>query len=85
MAATQRPITVAALNESSGEPAWRTIPSWFIFGDRDKNIPAEALSFMAERAGSKETVVVRGASHVVMISHPQAVAKLIRKAAKAVV
>jgi pimeloyl-ACP methyl ester carboxylesterase len=60
MAATQRPITVAALNEASGEPAWRTIPSWFIFGDRDKNIPAEALSFMAERAGSKETVVVRG-------------------------
>jgi pimeloyl-ACP methyl ester carboxylesterase len=85
MAATQRPITVAALNEASGEPAWKTIPSWFTFGNRDKNIPAQALSFMAERAGSKETVVVKGASHVLMISHPEAVAKLIKKAAKAVV
>src|SRR5690606_6287475 len=27
MAATQRPVTDAALNESSGEPAWKTIPS----------------------------------------------------------
>ena len=85
MAATQRPITVAALHEASGEPAWKTISSWFIFGDRDKNIPAEAHSFMAERAGSKETVVVKGASHVLMVSHPESVAKLIKKAAKAVV
>jgi len=85
MAVTQRPITVAALNEPSGEPAWKMIPSWFIFGDRDKNIPLKAHSFMAERAGSKETVVVKGASHVVMVSHPEAVAKLINKAAKAVV
>lgn len=28
MAATQRPIAKAALEEKFGEPAWRTVPSW---------------------------------------------------------
>ncbi len=83
MAATQRPITEAALNEVSTDPALKSIPTWFVYGDRDKNIPPQALSFMAERAHSKQTVVVRGASHVVMVSHPATVAKLIEDAAQA--
>jgi pimeloyl-ACP methyl ester carboxylesterase len=81
MAAGQRPITEAALNEKAGEPAWKTLPSWFVYGDGDKNIPAAALEFMAERAGSKRTVVIEGASHVVMISQPQAVSDVIEEAA----
>lgn len=83
MAATQRPVTVAALNEASGPPAWKTIPAWFIFGNLDKNIPLAALSFMAQRAGAKQTIEIKGASHVVMVSHPGAVAKLIYEAAAA--
>ena len=47
------------------------------------NIPAQALAFMAERAHSKQTVVVKGASHVVMVSHPEPVAKMIKAAAAA--
>ncbi|MDF8357476.1 alpha/beta fold hydrolase [Ensifer adhaerens] len=82
MAAGQRPITEAALTEKSGSPAWKTLPSYFIYGDGDKNIPAKALGFMAERAASKHTVVIQGASHVVMVSQPQAVADVIEEAAK---
>ena len=82
MAAGQRPITEAALTEKSGEPAWKSLPSYFVYGDGDKNIPAQALSFMAERASSVRTVVVEGASHVVMVSHPQVVAELIEEAAQ---
>lgn len=82
MAAGQRPITEAALGEKSGEPAWKALPSYFVYGDGDKNIPAEALGFMAERAGSRRTVVVEGASHVVMVSQPKVVADLIEEAAK---
>lgn len=82
MAAGQRPITEAALTEKSGKPAWKALPSYFIYGNSDKNIPAKALGFMAERASSKHTVVVEGASHVVMVSQPQAVAELIEEAAK---
>ncbi|MEU7825221.1 alpha/beta hydrolase [Catellatospora sp. NPDC049133] len=84
MAAGQRPITEAALNEASANAAWKNIPSWFVYGSADKNIPAQAHAFMAQRAGSKETVVVDGASHVVMISHPDQVAKLIQNAAATV-
>jgi pimeloyl-ACP methyl ester carboxylesterase len=81
MAATQRPIAESALNEASGAPAWKDIPSWFIFGTLDKNIPYAAQSFMAKRAGAKKTVEVKNASHVVMVSHPDAVAQLISDAA----
>jgi pimeloyl-ACP methyl ester carboxylesterase len=83
MASTQRPIAEAAFNEASSTPAWKSTPSWFIYGDRDLNIPASAHAFMAKRANSKETIAVKGASHVVMISHPDAVAKLIEQAAVA--
>ena len=83
MAVAQRPVTDAALNEASGAVAWNTVPSWFIYGSADKNVPAAAQTFMAERAHAKKVVVVKGASHVVMISHPDAVAKIIVDAAVA--
>lgn len=83
MAAGQRPIAEAALSEPSTAPAWKSVPSWFIYGTKDKNIPPAALGFMAERAKSRQTVVVKGASHVVMVSHAPAVARLIEKAATA--
>lgn len=81
MAATQRPITDIALNEPAGSPAWKNLPSWFVYGDRDKNIPPQALGFMAERAHSRGTSVVKGASHVLMVSNPATVAKIIEQAA----
>jgi pimeloyl-ACP methyl ester carboxylesterase len=60
MAATQRPITMAAFHEPSGESAWKTIPSWFIFGNRDKNIPAETHSFMASVPARRKRSWSRG-------------------------
>jgi pimeloyl-ACP methyl ester carboxylesterase len=81
MATGQRPVTDAALNEASPAPAWKTIPSWFIYGKADKNIPAAAQDFMAKRAKARKTIVIDGASHVVMTSHPAEVAKLIEEAA----
>ncbi|AZF16185.1 alpha/beta fold hydrolase [Pseudomonas sp. R3-18-08] len=83
MAATQRPVTEAALNEPFTTPAWKHIPSWAIYGDKDKNIPPQALAFMAQRAGAKAVEVVKGASHVVMVSNPAPVARLIERAATA--
>jgi pimeloyl-ACP methyl ester carboxylesterase len=83
MAAEQRPIAAAALDEAETEPAWKNLPSFFVYGDQDKNIPPKLEAFMAERAHAKQTVVVKGASHVVMLSHPQTVAKLIETAADA--
>jgi len=83
MAASQRPIAEAALQEPSGPPAWKKIPSWFLFGSLDNNIPRASLSFMAKRAGGKKIIEIDGASHVVMISHPEALVKLIEEASTA--
>ncbi|WP_163618139.1 alpha/beta hydrolase [Microbacterium sp. B35-30] len=81
-AATQRAIRDFALGEPqpAETPAWKTLPSWFVFGTGDKNIPAEGLRFMADRAGSLKTVEIEGASHSVMVSNPDAVADLIQDA-----
>lgn len=83
MAATQRPVAQAALAEPSGAAAWKRLPSYVIYGSADRNIPAEVQSFMASRAQAKKTVVLNGASHALMISHPDKVAALIEDAAKA--
>jgi pimeloyl-ACP methyl ester carboxylesterase len=82
MAITQRPIAEAALGEGSGDaPLWKTVPSWFVFGDLDRNIPAGAHRAMADRAGSRRTVEIAGASHVVGVSHPAETTELILEAA----
>ncbi|WP_236585452.1 alpha/beta hydrolase [Dyella sp. EPa41] len=83
MAATQRPLLQAALDEKAGAAAWKNIPSWWVYGDADKNIPPQAMAFMAKRAAARDVIVVKGGSHVVMVSHPDTVAHLIEKAAVA--
>jgi pimeloyl-ACP methyl ester carboxylesterase len=84
MAVTQRPVTQAALGEPSGDaPLWRTVPSWFVFGELDRNIPAGAHRIMAERAGSRRTVEIAGASHVVGMSHVAETVQMILEAADA--
>jgi pimeloyl-ACP methyl ester carboxylesterase len=81
-AVTQRPITEGALGEASpGEPAWKSTPSWFLFGDQDLNIPVASHRFMAERAGSRRTVELAGGSHTVAIPEAAALVDLIREAA----
>ena len=82
MAATQRPATQEALLEPSGEqPLWKHVPSWFVFGELDRNIPAELEHYMAKRAGAHRTIEIPGASHAVTVAHPDATAHLILEAA----
>ncbi|MFD9547042.1 alpha/beta fold hydrolase [Nocardia salmonicida] len=84
-AATQRPLNDRALNGKSGAPSWKTVPSWFVFPDADYNIPVAAHRFMAERAGSRATIEIAGASHALPASQPAAVAEVILTAIDAVV
>jgi pimeloyl-ACP methyl ester carboxylesterase len=81
MAATQRPVTQEALSEGSGEPLWRDLPSWFLFGEEDRNIPAALQRFMAERAGALRVVGIEGGSHAIPVSNPEMTAELILEAA----
>jgi pimeloyl-ACP methyl ester carboxylesterase len=82
MAATQRPATQEALVEPSGErPLWTELPSWFLIGDEDRNIPPALQHFMAERAVAQRTIEISGASHAIAVSQPEATAQLILEAA----
>jgi pimeloyl-ACP methyl ester carboxylesterase len=81
LAATQRPITLDALNEPSGVPAWRTIPSWYLVGTKDRVIPPAAQRAMAERAGS--TVSEFPSGHLGLISDPKAVSVVVLQAVEA--
>jgi pimeloyl-ACP methyl ester carboxylesterase len=81
MAISQRPITLEALQEPSGEPLWKHLQSWFIFGEQDRNIPAEVQHFMAKRARAHRTIAVPGGSHALAVSQPEAVVHPILEAA----
>ncbi|MBT0993559.1 alpha/beta hydrolase [Cellulomonas sp. DKR-3] len=81
-AVTQRPVRDVALGEAqpAGTPAWRSLPSWFVFGDADRNIPVTGLRFMAQRAEPVSVTELPGASHSVMVSRPDEVTAVILQA-----
>ena len=64
-----------------GEPAWKTKPSWYVVAQNHQTIAPEQERFMSKRMGA--TTVKVDSSHVPMISHPDLVIDLIKKAAKA--
>ncbi|MGH2355520.1 MAG: alpha/beta fold hydrolase [Chloroflexota bacterium] len=82
MAATQRPLDVGSLFIPSAAAAWKTIPSYCMVATQDNTIGTANVRFMAERAC--DTPVEVDASHVVMISQPDAVADLIVTAARSI-
>jgi pimeloyl-ACP methyl ester carboxylesterase len=82
LASTQRPIAEVAFAEPTTAPAWKSLPAWAVIPTGDKAVGTDALRFMTERTGA--TIVEIDASHVVMISQPQAVADVIMSAASAV-
>ena len=83
MAATQRPVAQAALEEQSGpQPLWKQVPSFFFIGAEDRNIPAALQRSLAERADSRGTVEIADGSHAVAVAQPEATAQLILEAAR---
>ncbi|WBB55607.1 alpha/beta hydrolase [Verrucosispora sp. WMMD573] len=83
MARTQRPITEQALGDGlSGAAAWRSLPSWFVFGDADRNIPVAAHRFMAERAEPRGQREIVGGSHAMAVAQPGEIAETIIEAVR---
>jgi pimeloyl-ACP methyl ester carboxylesterase len=82
MANSQVPWGLDALNGAVTQPAWQSKPSWYLVATDDRMIPPPAQRAMSKRAGS--SVVEVNGSHAVYVSQPEAVADLIKKAAKSV-
>jgi pimeloyl-ACP methyl ester carboxylesterase len=77
--AVQWPFQKSLLAGRTTHAAWRTKPSFYAVSTEDRTINPDLERFMAKRMGAK-TVEVK-ASHVSLISQPDAIAKLILEAA----
>jgi pimeloyl-ACP methyl ester carboxylesterase len=81
MADSQVPWGVKALEGAVTEPSWRKKPSWYLVATDDRMIPPPAQQMMAKRAGA--TIVESKGSHAIYVSRPDAVASIIKSAARA--
>jgi pimeloyl-ACP methyl ester carboxylesterase len=62
--------------------AWKSKPSWYIVAKADRAVHTDLQRFLAKRMGA--TTVEANSSHVPMLSQPDLVVDVIRKAASAV-
>ncbi|SEO93654.1 Alpha/beta hydrolase family protein [Methylobacterium sp. ap11] len=77
--AVQQPFRKALLTGRTTRAAWRSKPSFYAVSTEDRTIDPDLERFMAKRMNAK-TVELK-ASHLSLISQPQAVADLILEAA----
>ena len=82
MHAVQQPIAGSAFNDLMGQPAWKSLPTWFLIAKDDEALPPDAERQFAARMGA--TTVEVPSSHVAMVSHPADVVDLIETAAQTV-
>jgi pimeloyl-ACP methyl ester carboxylesterase len=73
--AVQKPFQRPLLSGVVSEAAWRSKPSFYAVSTQDRTIDPDFQRFMADRMGA--TTIEIDASHVPMISQPEAVAELI--------
>jgi pimeloyl-ACP methyl ester carboxylesterase len=81
LAATQRPIALACIQETARKPAWKTKPSWFLVAEEDRMINPETQHFMAERMAAK--VGSHSVDHTPLVTAPERVVDIILEAVAA--
>ena len=77
--AVQEPFHKALLTGKTTQAAWRSKPSWYAVSTEDRTINPDLERFMAKRMGA--TTIEVKASHLALISQPDAIARLILDAA----
>ena len=76
--AVQQPFKRSLTTEKTTNAAWRTKPSFYAVSTQDRTINPDLERFMAKRMGAKTIEIA--ASHLALISHPDAIANLILEA-----
>ena len=82
LATAQGPLNARCLTDKVSQAAWKSKPSWWVYGDQDQIIPAALQRAEAKEIGAKITSIA-GASHVALMSQPAAVAAVVLDAARA--
>ena len=77
---TQKPTSAGVFAEKLDEPAWKTKPSSYLVTTDDRILAPETQHALAKRIGAKVTEVA--ASHLMVMSQPEAVAEFVRESAK---
>ncbi|MGH9985315.1 MAG: alpha/beta fold hydrolase [Nitrososphaeraceae archaeon] len=80
MAAIQKPVNLSTVEEKSGPPAWRQLPTWYQISENDRVVPPDLQHFFAESMNA--TILSLNASHFSQISQPDEIAGLILNATK---
>lgn len=78
---TRRPAPTDAPGAAPRGAPRKRPRSYAILGSEDRHVTPCAMASMIERTPAVETVLVEGATHTLMRSHPEEVAKLIADAA----
>ncbi|HFI1905077.1 TPA: alpha/beta fold hydrolase [Enterobacter roggenkampii] len=81
IAATQGPIKADAFGQKVTHAAWHDKQSWFVVSKNDRMINPDLERAMAKTIHAKTTEV--SASHVSMVSQPEAIARTIEQAIEA--
>lgn len=82
LSASSKPMTLEPYSVKIKDAAWRVKPSFGIVTTDDRTVPPELQKWMYARAGTKTTEIK--SSHMVYMSHPQDVAKVILDAVESV-
>jgi pimeloyl-ACP methyl ester carboxylesterase len=80
MAATQKPVNQSIINEKSGPPAWKQLPSWYQISQNDRIIPPDVEHMFSKQINA--TTISLSSSHASLVSHPNEIAQLILNATK---
>jgi len=80
LAATQRPINVASIQERAPKPVWRSTPSWYLLAEEDRMINPKTQRFMAERMGAK--IRSEKIDHAPLVTAPEIVVDVILDAVR---
>jgi pimeloyl-ACP methyl ester carboxylesterase len=80
LAVSQGPLFAHCLDDKVTVAAWKSKPSWWVYGDQDQIIPPQLQQAEAQALHAPVTVIP-GASHVALITQPGAVANVILEAA----
>ena len=80
--ATQSAPVADLFNQKVAGTAWKSKPSWYVIATKDHTIQPELQRFVSKRMGA--TTFETASSHVPMLSQPEFVLDVIRKAATSI-
>jgi pimeloyl-ACP methyl ester carboxylesterase len=82
LAATQRPIALACIQEKAPRPAWKEKPSWYLVAEEDRMINPATEKFLAQRMGAQ--IRSEKIDHTPLVTAPELVVEIILQAVTSV-